>query len=101
MLPSNDQGGLAKAIFIAEPSLRRRTQRRRRAAACNQPFMQAADAFVHAYLRPPAGQAAELADVADIPALLADPPIAEGDGRTTPVQHRDAVDQLQQAQRVF
>src|SRR5437763_11029448 len=101
MLPSNDQGGLTRAIFIAEPSLRRRSHRRGLAAACHQPSVQTADAFVDADLRPPAGKAAELADVADIPALVADPPIAKGDRRTTPVQHGDAVDQLQQAQRVF
>src|SRR5438067_6436962 len=100
MLPSNDQGGLTSAIFIGVPSLCRRAHRHGLAVARHQPA-ETTDAFGDAGPRRPAGEPVELANVTDIPALIADAPIAKGDGWTVPVLHRDAVDQLQQAQRVF
>src|SRR6266576_4292809 len=97
MLPSNDQGGLTRAIFIGMPSVRRRAHRRGLSLdlAGHQPAVQTADAFGNADPRRPAGEPVELANVADIPVLIANAPIPELDRGATPVQHRDAVDQLQ------
>src|SRR3954447_26851008 len=97
MLPSNDQGGLTRAIFIGVPSLGRRAHRHRRALARHKPAVQTADTFGNTDPRRPAGEPVELANVADIPALITDPPIAEGNARTMPIQNGNAVDQLQQA----
>src|SRR5437588_12577984 len=63
--------------------------------------MQPAHALLDANPRQPAGRPVEFSDVADIPALIADPPSPKAEAWAAAVQRRDTVDQFEQAQRVF
>src|SRR5438067_8327561 len=63
--------------------------------------MQPAHALLDANPRQPAGRPVKFSDVADVPALIADPPSPKAEARAAAVQRRDTVDQLEEAQRVF
>src|SRR5436853_7775308 len=63
--------------------------------------MQPAHALLDANPRQPAGRPVKFSDVADVPALIADPPSPKAEARAAAVQRRDTVDQFEEAQRVF